>query len=62
MDMFKLRFFFFFNTCSRSLVCKEGGTLHVEPKKALRSISIFVVVATVAASVSATLFAVSVSC
>ena len=44
-----------FNTCSRSLVCKLGGALHVEPKKALRSISIFVVVATVAASVSATL-------
>ena len=35
---------FFSNTCSHSLVCKVGGTIHVEPKKALRSISIFVVV------------------
>ena len=50
--MLKLRCFF--NTCSRSVVCKVGGTLHVEPKKALISLSIFVVVATVAASVSAT--------
>ena len=36
------------------MVCKVGCTLHVKPKKALRSISIFVVVS-VAASVSAIL-------
>ena len=54
--------FFFFNTCSRSLVCKVGGTHHVEPKEALRSISSSVVVATDAVFCSRSSFAVSVFC